>query len=97
MRFHWFDQLEEDIRRLRNVSALDAFIYKQFNVHMIAHTERSSGRRTTRSQITVMLMERKQRCEEHVISTEVESGLRSVVNRGSSKCMKEGGELVRPI
>lgn len=92
--FHLLNNLVEDIKRFRYVAVLDGSVYKQLNIHIKKTYRGSSSRRTGCVQKAERLLERQQKGERPMISTELGSSSQGVVRSRVSRCMKKGAGLL---
>lgn len=56
MKFHLLNRLVADIIKFGDISALDTFIYKQFNIHIEKAYQESSRRQASRTKKTVRFL-----------------------------------------
>lgn len=91
------NHLVHDVRRFKNISALDASVYKQFKVHNKKAYRGSSRVRANCMQKTVGLMERQQRGDRPTISAEVARRSQILVHNMVCRGMEEGTTLLQPV
>lgn len=70
MKVHFLDHLLKDVKSFGDISPQDAFAHEEFNVYIKKALQRSSRRRASCMQKTVMLMERQRRGEQQTTCTE---------------------------